>query len=91
MNPARTTAIQTNGNVIRAKGANRDMIRSAASQLAARRTRMSNGLRIDTNTTRASQTGSARGTTTVLTADDSVGEDDHRARNEGQHPGDGEH
>ena len=72
MNPTRTTAIHTNGSVSRANGANRDMIRSAASQLAARRTRMSNGLRRDTNTPRASHTGSARGTTTVLTADASV-------------------
>src|SRR5262245_29318112 len=69
MKPTITSATHTSGSVSRAKGAKRDMIRSASSHVCARRTRKSNGRRTVTNTHRASITGSARGTTTDLSAE----------------------
>src|SRR5262245_51825004 len=72
MKPTRTAATHTRGCVSSATGANRDMMRSAASHVAARRTRRSNGLRRDTKTHRDNSTDSARGTTTDLIAEASV-------------------
>src|SRR5918996_1764909 len=70
--PTSTHATHTPGSSIKANGANRAMMRSAASQSPARSIRQSNGLRRVTNTQRCSSELSARGTTTVFTADAKV-------------------